>query len=658
MDNLIRNVCGTCIRSHAHALKLDPYTTPAEPECTYDRVEDIPENIKKKVIRLEREVAKLKDTLRERDVELAACICRPKPSADSALRLLRLQSTSSDRSQVAYSLPTSLSVSPTPSDPPNLLPTDPQIITYDNDLAPPTPDQPNNGPMTLSTAAWPPNIPAPELLHHLVETVFSCVPLASRLIHRPTFLANLQKPPTSVDFPHVNILHAICALASLYTPIVTHINPIDLNVGVRGAAMANAGVVNGGFEPYVPRRVDDREIDTDSEFDFASLHIRWCEAANRIALRRGDAVPQQIQACILGAWFHYSRGKFVHALGWSVHGARLVGTLGLNTSPGFEPLSRIPPEMLYALPPTQGGAELRRNLFWIAYSLERIINASNVWPMILDDANCSQIMPCSLNDFEASKYVSTQGRQHILSHQMLISHPPLATDSFTLYIKASILLGKVKTFNCRFRYRYTYGDPQLSDPATSLENEPTKIDPRTTEEFQALDRMTEDFLTSIPGDFKDPVGVHTGSRLDPTLYIAHILPHMASIALHDPHANVFSAHDVSAQKLLKAARAILDLIYKVSGTAFDLIFLDHASSTAWFVAGVTLIRFLAAKTAQKDEFEIERLKQELAAVRFILGNLGDRTGVGLRQIKLLEMVESIEMGPHSSANRITVTEAA
>ncbi|KAG8882605.1 hypothetical protein FRB98_003581, partial [Tulasnella sp. 332] len=31
----------------------------------------------------------------------------------------------------------------------------------------------------LSEDIWPLNIPPPELLHHLVETVFNCVPLAT-----------------------------------------------------------------------------------------------------------------------------------------------------------------------------------------------------------------------------------------------------------------------------------------------------------------------------------------------------------------------------------------------------------------------------------------------------------------------------------------------
>lgn len=87
------------------------------------------------------------------------------------------------------------------------------------------------------------------------------------------------------------------------------------------------------------------------------------------------------------------------------------------------------------------------------------------------------------------------------------------------------------------------------------------------------------------------------------------------ITLHDPHANAFSPHDTSAQKILLAARGILRLTYSLCGTAFDLLYLDHTSSTAWFLAGTTLIRFIAAKKAQKDEAKVATLTEELGAVR-------------------------------------------
>ncbi len=116
----------------------------------------------------------------------------------------------------------------------------------------------------------------------------------------------------------------------------------------------------------------------------------------------------------------------------------------------------------------------------------------------------------------------------------MVTHPPQTTDSFTLYIKAAILLGKVKSFNVRFKIRYSDGVPDVPNSYTSDQPfgypppsppAPKGIDPRETAEFQILDNLLRNFTNSIPREFKDPVGAG-GSRMDPVLYLAHLLPHV------------------------------------------------------------------------------------------------------------------------------------
>ncbi|KAG9027771.1 hypothetical protein FRB95_007403 [Tulasnella sp. JGI-2019a] len=668
--------CTPCTRSHAHAVKLYPHTAPPQPECTYDNPEDIAEGPRGKICRLEAHIAELKATIQEKDAVirdkdtlLAGCVCRIPGIIPLPLDALMTNATPLD-SHATIRNDDSASASPLLPD--SVLGPTTNLSSLDifnqtqipDRISPPIPPPTEwkeiptalpsvPEPPILSTATddamgssiasdiWPLNIPPPELLHHLVETVFNSVPLASRTIHRPSFMASLSNLPSSPEFPHVSLLHAFCALASLYTPVILDMNPVDLNEDLyEGAAASLAGgVVNRGFhvagKRYFPRRLED--IHAEDEYDFASSHARWCLAGYMAAMQRGDSLVQQAQ--------------------------------GLHQSPGFGPLSRIPAALHFTIPPAQTPieSETRRNLFWVIYTLERVMNVSNVWPLVHSDEDCSQMMPCRLKDFEAGQFIPTQGRQRIFSNKMLVTHPRLTTDAFTLYIKASILLGRVKVFNGRFKYRYTDGDwsgrpvvTPVSSPSSSSSSggpnacaygrtvrEVTRINPKDTDEFVALDELIQAFIESIPREFKDPVGLETGAKLDPTLYMAHMMPHMAMIALHDPHANVFSMHDASAEKLLKSARAILDLIYKVCSTTFDLIYLDHASSTAWFVTGVTLIRFLNARTVQEDEAEITKLTQELGVVKFMLGNLGERTAVGFRQIKLLEMVYKMEMGSYT-----------
>jgi len=60
---------------------------------------------------------------------------------------------------------------------------------------------------------------------------------------------------------------------------------------------------------------------------------------------------------------------------------------------------------------------------------------------------------------------------------------------------------------------------------------------------------------------------------------SHVLPLTSTdisstILLHDPHADVRKAGCLSALKMLNAARAILDLIYVVWSTSYDITLMD------------------------------------------------------------------------------------
>lgn len=52
----------------------------------------------------------------------------------------------------------------------------------------------------------------------------------------------------------------------------------------------------------------------------------------------------------------------------------------------------------------------------------------------------------------------------------------------------------------------------------------------------------------------------------------------ANIVLHDPHADVRQSGCISALKILTSARGILDLIYAVWSTSFDISLLDSFCS--------------------------------------------------------------------------------
>lgn len=118
------------------------------------------------------------------------------------------------------------------------------------------------------------------------------------------------------------------------------------------------------------------------------------------------------------------------------------------------------------------------------------------------------------NDFQV--LVLPKDRQWSFIPDLLYSHPPEQTDSFILYVKASILLSKVKTYNLRFRWQFTGtdGQPAFENPSVDVTNTP---------EFHHLDNLVASFRTSFPPRYRSPVD---GDILDPYLYTACTAAHL------------------------------------------------------------------------------------------------------------------------------------
>ncbi|KAG8905657.1 hypothetical protein FRB99_008498, partial [Tulasnella sp. 403] len=665
--------CGPCAKLH---LKSDPNSTASTLECTYDDPDEIAEGPKGKIARLEAEIAELRQLLEQRSAELASCVCGVRSSA----------AASTSRTVVSSSpescFPENAGVTSTPGVPSVFLPhpatLDSSQLQVDilNDPPQTTPDLQTTFPVggwQLIDGAWPINVPPPDLLYHLVDTFFACAPLAHWVLHRPTFMLHLLQGPSSPNFPHIALLHAICAMGSLYTPVIED-KPPNLNYWKGATASFNSGIIltkegEKGGDKYFPRRVED--MMAVEEGGFGTAQLRWCAAVFRLALLKGDRLLQLVQASVISAWYAHSRGKSANAFAWVQMASKTALPLGLNVSEGFESLSRLPPKALTLLPeastPTE--AEQHRNVFWLIYSLERIYTSGTVWPLQYTDDICSQIMPCRLTDFTSGSIVPTQGRQKLFTLNMLLTHPPLLTDSFTLYIKASSLLGRVKYFNLRYRIRAA--EVQAKDNDTSAGRGNASSNPRDTREFQDLDQLIRDFTGSFPSDFKNPDGGDERKKFDPVLYTAHLLPQAAIILLHDPHADILSGWCPSAPRLFEACRNILNLVYQLLATTFDPLYLDHACCICWFIAGATMTRFVKAMKETGNTEGADRITQDIGVIKFMLNNLGERTRIGggsvcgvfwdsidcfslfhrdmgriVRQAMLLDEIYESEVGPY------------
>lgn len=80
---------------------------------------------------------------------------------------------------------------------------------------------------------------------------------------------------------------------------------------------------------------------------------------------------------------------------------RQVVPLGVNICAPFTSIS-IASREASILPPARTviEEETRRNVFWLAYAVERGLGSQNGWATLLDDEDITQMMPLSLSSFE------------------------------------------------------------------------------------------------------------------------------------------------------------------------------------------------------------------------------------------------------------------
>ncbi|KAH9920606.1 uncharacterized protein B0H18DRAFT_1023541 [Fomitopsis serialis] len=437
------------------------------------------------------------------------------------------------------------------------------------------------------------NMPGPELLRHLVEAYFSFNADANRLLHRPTFMANLSLPPTHPRFPVAPLLHAICAVGSFYTAAVDPApkpmrSPFPMDDPFDGRHWMHAR------KPY----------------SFAEAQVKYAQETILGFGHVGSEIFQAVQAEILLSTWYWASAKCAYMT--ISRSLRSCTPMGLNVAAPFQALSGSsrPPSLL-SPPKTALEEELRRNAFWLAYASERTMGAGHGWALMLDDEDVSQLLPVCGDDFDEERSVPSHERQWSHDHDILIRHPPRQTDPFILYIKSCILISRVKNFNSRFRAKYYAGDPATLPVGPNGERTPIK-DIRTAPAFTELNQLINDFQSSIPPHWKRPV---QNGVVNAHLFAAVTTPHLAIILLHEAHAHIESETCPSSLRILTAARGILNLMYDVCATSYNLSLLGQFVVAAWFMAGRVLIRFLRIAVPSNATQHTATLIAELDFIR-------------------------------------------
>ncbi|KAJ6604750.1 hypothetical protein DFH09DRAFT_1123717 [Mycena vulgaris] len=599
-----RPACSTCIRSHAHAVTHAPPGTqaqlPLKPECTFDDVVDIPivtEVSKNRYEKLESRIHELEALLLEKEIQSSN-------AGQPFIHQPVAQFLGSDMDILAPAF--SQSQSPSLGDF-----ISPAVVN----------SSPGSSPRSASGLEmiwpnYPPGLPKPDLLRHLVEVFFVFHPHANRVLHYPSFMASLTLSPSHPKFPAAPVLHAICALGSLYTAAVS------------SPPLPNFNEVDADEIFSQRHRIREERPDSfaEQQAKYARDTVAQCESV-------GERLFELLQARTILGWFYWSHSQWLEVFTSSAHCLRVAVPLGLNVCPPFHSITHsVRPASIISPAHTVVEDETRRNVFWLAYCIERLHGCSNGWSFCLDDESISQLLPVRGDQFEQGLLVTPPDRQWAHTRDLLLLHPEKQTDSFVLYIKAVMLISKVKTFNLRFRARHFFGDVAVMSPHSEPYNPLEPVDPRGSPAFIELDNIASSFRSSFPSNLRTPI---VANVVDQHLYATCLIPYIATILLHDPHANVRRAGCLSALKILTAARSVLDLAYDVCSTSFDVTLLDPFCSYCWFIAGRVLVRFLQAATDANTTDQITTLRAEVEFFERAISRIGQRIPLAFRYAKML-----------------------
>jgi len=178
------------------------------------------------------------------------------------------------------------------------------------------------------------------------------------------------------------------------------------------------------------------------------------------------------------------------------------------------------------------------------------------------------------------------------------------------------------------------------------------------EGFSELDKLVHhDFLTSLPPVYKNNNGVtDEGNTIDTDLYLVHIIPHAATITLHNPYIDFNDEKKISTQRCLHAAQSILTHYYSLSATSLDITRLHPFVTICWYLAAVVQVQLCKH---QIDTNEAERESETWGAIsvlRFAMMTYGQRSPIGVRQEKLLKglMGEIVRMTTHKRSLDVSI----
>ncbi|KAL8279936.1 hypothetical protein RQP46_007786 [Phenoliferia psychrophenolica] len=457
---------------------------------------------------------------------------------------------------------------------------------------------------------WPQSLPTPLLVMRLIDVYFQKPHAASGMVNQAKFLTSMSLPPTHSKFPHVSLIHAMLATAARMV----------------GPTFFAQEEKYWGLE--------------DREQTVADYHAKKSMVAIDTAIAKGQSLLQVAQSIVLICLWSFTAARFVEVWVYIGLATRLSTPLGLNHIRAVQlwndgTSGDRPPHMKANILPATGDEEElyeRAATFWLGVVCDRFASASTGWSMGIDELDITSLLPSPGSTYSTGDLMSSPLSPH--NPSFIMSHPPHLVHCFQLYLKAVILLGRVVSFMQRAPSPVGMG-PNAPDPRRNPSSQPNPgskpVDLRTTPEFKALDADAVTFRLSVPREMQ--ASMHTSA--DVRMVLVFVVPHITTILLHEPFCTL-AEDDVSLARCLLSARAVLEMVYTLLGTSFEVSLLPPFICFCWAVVGRTLVRELAIKEATGKTSGVEQLKMDvqtiIIAMRAYRSPLGDSVSTALQTL--------------------------
>ncbi|KAH8928136.1 hypothetical protein BT69DRAFT_620319 [Atractiella rhizophila] len=460
---------------------------------------------------------------------------------------------------------------------------------------------------SLLYPGYPQSLPHITVVQSLARLFFSQFPtLTSELISGARFLFKLTLPPSSEDFPHEALIHAICAMGYL-------------RVGMINGATPGGKISDDIFYPKKEDGTVDRSRKywgkAESPGEYHYTEAKRCSFMG-LCIHEGEGgdgklkIFEVTRSLVLITYYAYSQNRQLEA--WTFAGAalRLCVALGLNhirdrRSPdAMDRINMLGPGRTGLLPPAQRDEENyeRAMTFWLAFLTDRFAGASTGWAFQIQLSDISSFLPlppaANALDYEGIRRALDMHHPDFLSH-----HPEELVQPFQLQMKACILLSRVVSFmqHAPWREELCHG-----------------IEVRSSEGFKQLDREVVNFRLSFPKTLSipDKVGVDNIG-----LYLAHALSHCCTILLHSPYGSL-NPEDTSMNRCMTCARAILSTLFLIHDNSMESTFANPFLIFAITTAGRMLVRDVAVKRHLNDLLNAANSETEVQVLIATLSRMG------------------------------------